>query len=301
MEQNNVICGNCGTSCKPSAKFCEECGKPLNIIDPKAFDIEDKHLTMLVDTCNKVCGLAAGERYEEYVLYKDEQKNSYEIHWYSKQGVGKERHKGYFADSKYAESILETIKNDNMSSLNQDKETPICGGEFILKFVDQTEKVIRLCGGAGEIKNAQSKIDSMLRAGIDSDRMIVTEYAANWVKAFYSSTGMNMQNCYSFELERISDDKYRVRKINQMTNMMNSDVNWVDIPSEIGGGISRLHLGMQFSLDKTIKTIPQLAMLMKDAESKQCQITYADGKTDEKIVDSNMLNKLLELVREYII
>ena len=194
-ETMYVICPACGSKVFKQ-KFCTECGSFLN--DAKPADAEnsapvspvnpqvnayvpqplqalngkkavsDAGLTMLVDVCKKTTGTVGGDGYSESVLYRNEKTGEYQVHTYSKyENMLSEAHASYTCPAGTAEKILAYIKTNSLASLKNVKGHPLCGGDYIIKFLSSGELIRLDSGNLTGRMDAYTDISRMLNTCIN--------------------------------------------------------------------------------------------------------------------------------------
>lgn len=104
----------------------------------------DKDLKLLIDCCRKTLATGCGDSCDETVLYLDEKTDEYQIHTYYR-GFGsyKEIHRGYKTDKSAYDKAMEAIISQGLHEYNIMAEMPMCGGEYVCKFLYE-DKIIRL-------------------------------------------------------------------------------------------------------------------------------------------------------------
>ena len=187
-----VICPACGSRVLKQ-KFCTECGSFINAA--KSIDVEDrvpvnpqvnpyvpqplqalngkkavsdKGLTMRVDVCKKTTGTVGGDGYSESVLYKNEKTGEYQVHTYSKhENMLSEAHASYTCPVETAEKILAYIKTSNLASLKNVKGHPLCGGDYIIKFLSGSELIRLDSGNLTKRMDSYTEISRMLNSCVN--------------------------------------------------------------------------------------------------------------------------------------
>lgn len=103
--------------------------------------VSDEGLMMLISSCKKTVATVGGDGYEEYVLYKRDEK-TYELHYYSKYEPMKEEvHLAYRSDPSIAKEAFARIEELDLDSYENFPGEPMCGGIRILKYKKGTRYI----------------------------------------------------------------------------------------------------------------------------------------------------------------
>ena len=328
-----IICSCCGSVVSMPQKFCPECGTPTKTAssptasaegakktymnmgstgmgimtsmhqeqkaEPVNIYPDDSNLKLMVDCCDKTGPLAGGiVRSSEVVLYYDEKTDGYQVHTYASNGYTSGRHEGYYTTKEHAAHVLQSIDEDTLLRF-KNLPTPV-GGSSILKFRNKNDEMIRAQCSIGELSIIKHQVEGLLYGAVKPENRIVPKEAKNWKSCAVLSTGMSMDGCYSYELERMEDGKIRARGQYFACGKAHERVEWIELAKKDADELDMIPLGLMLS---NIVTNPDLMMaagatgIVLDGESLSVSITYANGKRDTKIPDGEMIRALDELMR----
>ena len=190
------FCSDCGSKIPGDARFCPECGAPrygsanevriqkdpppvcpaFGLAPPptsKPSNPEEAGLKLLVDCCRKVIATAFGDGHNEVVLYLNEKTGNYEIHTYDQQPGCMEIHHAFLSDKNTCDSVMAKIKELDIESYENKKGVPICGGDYVCKFLSGDRMVrVTLDNLPVEKENLLQSVGSYLGSFIDGSKEI---------------------------------------------------------------------------------------------------------------------------------
>lgn len=269
----------------------EQNKEPVNIYP------EDSGLKLIADCCNTTGPLAGGIiRSSEIVLYYDERTDGYQVHVYTSSGYGSKKHEGYYTTKEHADLVMQSIVVDTIQKFQE--RPPLMGGSKILKFRNDNDEVIRVECSTGELSRIKDLVEQLLYKAVCPESRIVPEQAKNWKNFVVFSTGMSMDSCFNYELERTEDGKTRVRGKCFIHGTAHEQGNWIEISKKEADELEKIPLGLMLS-DVVTKPVMSAGdgMVVLDGGSMSVSITYADGKHDTKIPDREMIRILDELMK----
>ena len=335
------ICSCCGSAVSVSQKFCPECGAPLDrpsaskgaavtetdsgrntgmstgsfmgmgLVmnspvqkDPDAEPVniypDDSGLTLLVDCCDKTGPLAGGfVQSSEIVLFHDEKTDGYQVHTYASNGYGTGKHEGYHTTKEHAALVMQAIDEDTVLKF-KDSPAP-AGGSRILKFRNEKDEMIRVECSAAAASKMKNSVEGLLSKAVRPENRIVPEEAKNWKSCVVSSTGMSMENCFQYEMERMENGTVGVRGYCFVRGSRLTHTDRIELSEKELSELEKIPLGLMLS---DIETHPNpmmpagVAGFCMDGDSLSVSITYADGKRDTKIPDREMIRALDGLMKQ---
>lgn len=96
---------------------------------------DETNLELLIDSCIKTLATAKGNGHKEYVLYKNNLTNDYEIHYYDLPvGSKDEFHDFRIVDKSVYESLMNLIEEYKLDSYKDVRGFGLCGGDYVCKF-----------------------------------------------------------------------------------------------------------------------------------------------------------------------
>lgn len=260
---------------------------------------DDSDLKLLVDCCNKAGPLAGGIiRSSEIVLYYDEKTDGYQIHTYASDGYGSGKHEGYYTTKEHAALVMQSIDEDAVLK-QKDMPEPV-GGSRILKFRNEKDEMIRVQCSTGVLSEIKNSVEGRLSEAVRPENRIIPEEAKDWKYCAVFSTGMSMDNCFNYELERTENGKTRVKGKCFVRGIAHEQKEWTELSEKEAAELEKIPLGLMLS---NIVTAPNPAIaagfmgMVQDGDSLSVSITYADGKRDTKIADREMIRALDELMK----
>lgn len=310
-----TITCRCGHVCAAAHKFCENCGAPLHgdpVRTPAGTGTapareaklpvniypDDEGLRLLVDCCNQSAALPIGSFLSEQVLYENEQSGGYELHVY-RSGRGDEIHEGYTVSPEAAKRILDRVHPRDYAKENATPDT-LGGGTSVIKFLDGDGKINRVECHTDKGLAAFAGVRNQMRAEIRPENRIVPEAAKRWKAFSVFSTGMSMTACYRYELIRTEEGRLCLRGSTFVGGSPRDLSDWVPLPPDVQEALDAIPLGLMISSRVPAPNPFGVGSLMVlDAGSSSCSITYADGRTDEKTPDGELLHALDTLLKRF--
>ena len=279
-------------------------GSKPQVHDPAAEPVniypDDSGLRLMVDCCDTAGPLAGGiVRSSEIVLYYDEKTDGYQVHTYASNGYGTGKHEGYYTTKEHASLVMQSIDEDAV--LKQKDMPEPAGGSRILKFRNEKDEMIRVQCSTGVLSKMKNSVEGLLYEAVRPENRIIPEEAKNWKYCVVFSSGMNMDNCFNYEIERTESGKIGVRGNCFVRGNRLEHKNWIELSEKETAELEKIPLGLMLS---DIVTAPDPMMsagfagFVLDGDSLSVSITYADGKRDQKIPDREMIRALDELMKQ---
>ncbi len=264
-------------------------GEPVNVYP------DDRGLKLMAEFCEKTGPLAYGMvRYTETALYYDPENDGYQVHYYAG-GSGSEIHKGYHTTKEHAEKVMRSIDTEGVREA--EVQMPMTGGERVFLFRNEQDEIVRVECVSSHVVVAAAKVSSLMSEAMREEDRIVPEYAKNWKQFSVDASGMSMDSCYRYQLERSEPDRVRVKGYCFLKGSRHELSDWRELTGKEREILEKIPLGLMLS-DRTEKRDPAfIGFVMTDGEKKVCEITYGDGKTDTKIPDGEMISALDTLMR----
>lgn len=267
--------------------------EPVNIYP------DDSGMKLMVDCCDTVGPLAGGiVRSSETVLYYDEKTDGYQIHTYASSGYGSRKHEGYYTTKEHAALVMQSIDEDTVLKY-KDLPEPV-GGSSILKFRNEKDEMIRVQCSTGALSGIKNSVERLLSEAVKPGNRIVPEKAKSWKNCVVFSTGMSMDSCFNYEIERMENGKIRVRGKCFIRGNAHEHENWIELSEKEAAELEKIPLGLMLS-DIVTDPNPMMAAgfagIVLDGDRMSVSITYKDGRRDRKIPDREMLRNLDELMK----
>ena len=267
--------------------------EPVNIYP------DDSGLKLMVD-CRDTTGPLAGGivQSSEIVLYYDDKTDGYQVHTYASGGYGSRKHEGYTTTKEHADRVMQSIDADTVLKY---KNLPVpVGGSRIMIFRNEKDETVRAECSTGVLSKMKGSVEGLLYEAVRAENRIVPEEAKNWKECVVSASGMSMDNCFNYELERMENGKVRVRGNCFVRGNHREHENWIELSKKEAAELEKIPLGLMLS-DIVTNPDPMMAAgfagIVLDGESLSVSITYADGKRDTKIPDREMIRDLDELMK----
>ena len=182
------------------------------------------------------------------------------------------------------------------------KEMPEpAGGSRILKFRNDKDEMIRVQCSTGVLSEIKRTVEGLLSEAVRPENRIVPEEAKNWKSCVVSSTGMSMENCFQYEIERMENGKTGVRGYCFIRGNRLEHADRIELSEKEMSELEKIPLGLMLS-DIVTEPDPMMsagyAGFVLDGDSLSVSITYADGRRDRKIPDREMIRALDELMKQ---
>ena len=268
--------------------------EPVNIYP------DDSGLRLMVDCCDTAGPLAGGIiQSNEIVLYYDEKTDGYQVHTYASNGYGSGKHEGYYTTKEHAARVMQSIDADAVPGQKEMPEP--AGGSRILKFRNEKDAMIRVQCSTGVLSEIKSSVEGLLSEAVRPENRIIPEEAKKWKSCVVFSTGMSMENCFQYEIERMENGTAGVRGYCFVRGNRLEHANPIELSEKEMSELEKIPLGLMLSdivTDPNPMMLSGFAGFVQDGDSLSVSVAYADGKRDRKIPDREMIRALDELMKQ---
>ena len=268
--------------------------EPVNIYP------DDSGLRLMVDCYDTAGPLAGGfVQSSEVVLYYDEKTDGYQVHTYASNGYGSGKHEGYYTTKEHAARVMQSIDADAV--LGQKEMPEPAGGSRILKFRNEKDAMIRVQCSTGVLSEIKSSVEGLLSEAVRPENRIIPEEAKKWKSCVVFSTGMSMENCFQYEIERMENGTAGVRGYCFVRGNRLEHANPIELSEKEMSELEKIPLGLMLSdivTDPNPMMLSGFAGFVQDGDSLSVSVAYADGKRDRKIPDREMIRALDELMKQ---